>query len=50
MKRLWVACSATEDFRETYCQVGLYTAKLLKGANPAELPVQQIGGAAGGCL
>jgi putative tryptophan/tyrosine transport system substrate-binding protein len=30
------------DFRETYRQVGLYTAKLLKGANPAELPVQQI--------
>jgi putative ABC transport system substrate-binding protein len=30
------------DFRETYRQVGLYTAKLLKGINPAELPVQQI--------
>jgi ABC-type uncharacterized transport system substrate-binding protein len=30
------------DFRETYRQVGLYTAKLLKGANPAEVPVQQI--------
>jgi len=30
------------DFRETYRQVGLYTAKLLKGTNPAELPVQQI--------
>jgi putative ABC transport system substrate-binding protein len=30
------------DFRETYRQVGLYTAKLLKGANPAQLPVQQI--------
>jgi putative ABC transport system substrate-binding protein len=30
------------DFRETYRQVGLYTAKLLKGANPADVPVQQI--------
>jgi putative tryptophan/tyrosine transport system substrate-binding protein len=30
------------DFRETYRQVGLYTAKLFKGANPAEVPVQQI--------
>jgi putative ABC transport system substrate-binding protein len=30
------------DFTEAYRQVGLYTAKLLKGANPSELPVQQI--------
>jgi putative tryptophan/tyrosine transport system substrate-binding protein len=29
------------DLADTYRQLALYTAKILKGANPAELPVQQ---------
>jgi putative tryptophan/tyrosine transport system substrate-binding protein len=29
------------DLPDTYRQLALYTAKILKGANPAELPVQQ---------
>jgi putative ABC transport system substrate-binding protein len=30
------------DFLDAYRQLGIYTAKLLKGANPAELPMQQL--------
>ena len=30
------------DFAESYRQLGLYAAKILKGAKPADLPVQQI--------
>jgi putative ABC transport system substrate-binding protein len=29
------------DLREAYRQVGVYTGQVLKGANPAELPVVQ---------
>ncbi len=28
-------------FADTYYQLGLYTGRLLKGENPAEMPVQQ---------
>jgi ABC-type uncharacterized transport system substrate-binding protein len=31
-----------QNFAELYRQVGLYTAKVLNGAKPADLPVQQI--------
>ena len=31
------------DFAESYRQLGLYAAKILKGAKPADLPVQQTG-------
>jgi len=30
------------DFAESYRQLGLYAAKILKGAKPADLPVQQF--------
>ena len=30
------------DIADSYRQLGLYTAKILKGAAPAELPVQQV--------
>ena len=29
------------NFTDIFRQVGLYTARILKGANPADLPVQQ---------
>jgi ABC-type uncharacterized transport system substrate-binding protein len=31
-----------QNFVELYRQVGLYTAKVVNGAKPADLPVQQI--------
>jgi putative ABC transport system substrate-binding protein len=30
------------DLADSYRQVGIYTGKILKGANPGELPVQQV--------
>jgi len=30
------------SFVDVYRQVGVYTAKILNGAKPAELPVQQV--------
>jgi putative ABC transport system substrate-binding protein len=30
------------DFLDAYRQLGIYAAKLLKGVNPAELPMQQL--------
>jgi putative ABC transport system substrate-binding protein len=30
------------DLREPYRQLGLYTARILKGAKPADLPVVQV--------
>jgi putative ABC transport system substrate-binding protein len=30
------------SFTDVYRQVGLYTAKVLKGTKPADLPVQQV--------
>ena len=29
------------DVRDSYCQSGVYTGRILKGAKPAELPVVQ---------
>jgi putative ABC transport system substrate-binding protein len=29
------------DFTDSFCQVGVYTGKILKGAKPADLPVVQ---------
>ena len=31
-----------QNFAEIYRQVGLYTIKVLNGAKPADLPVQQV--------
>jgi putative ABC transport system substrate-binding protein len=30
------------DLADSYRQVGVLTSKILKGANPADLPVQQV--------
>ena len=30
------------DLADTWRQAGVYTGKILRGANPADLPVQQI--------
>jgi putative tryptophan/tyrosine transport system substrate-binding protein len=30
------------DFNEAYRRVGMYAARILRGANPAELPVEQV--------
>jgi putative ABC transport system substrate-binding protein len=30
------------DLADSYRQVGIYTGKILKGANPGEMPVQQV--------